>query len=94
MWEKLKNLFQSVKREVHVWRIVMKDARTPKAAKILVGAALAYLVFPVEIIPDFIPVIGYLDDIVIVSILILIAMQMIPTEVVAEAREEASSGAR
>ncbi len=92
MWEKLKNLFQSVKREVRVWRIVMKDARTPKTAKILIGAALAYLISPIEIIPDFIPVIGYLDDIVIVTILIMIAMQMIPHEVVSEAREEASSG--
>ncbi len=87
MWEKLKDLFRKVKREVQVWRIVMKDDRTPRLAKVLIWIAIAYLVSPIEIIPDFIPVIGYLDDILIVSILILIAMQIIPPQVVAEARE-------
>ncbi len=90
MWEKLKNLFRSAKREIRVWRRVAKDDRTPLLAKILIGIAVAYLVSPIEIIPDFIPVIGYLDDVLIVSILLLIALQIIPPEVVSEARKEVS----
>ncbi len=90
MWEKIKTIFQSVKREAAVWRKVMNDKRTPRIAKILIWAGLGYLILPIDIIPDFIPVIGYLDDILIVSIFILIAMQFIPPEVVQEAREEVS----
>ncbi len=91
MWEKLKNIFRSVKREISVWRLVMKDERTPVLAKILIWAALAYLVLPFELIPDFIPVIGYLDDILIVSILILSAMQLVAPEIVEDARDQVSN---
>src|SRR5664280_2654866 len=73
-----------VTREVRVWSLVLKDPRTPRVSKVLLGAALAYLVSPVDLVPDFIPVLGQLDDLVIVRGLVWLAMRSIPREVVAD----------
>jgi len=78
-----------VRREVRVWSLVLKDPRTPRVSKVLLGAALAYLVSPVDLVPDFIPVLGQLDDLVIVRGLVWLAMRSIPRAVVAECREKA-----
>ena len=78
-----------VRREVRVWSLVLKDPRTPRVSKWLLGAALVYLASPVDLIPDFIPVLGQLDDLVVVRGLVRLAMRFIPREVVAECREEA-----
>jgi carbonic anhydrase len=58
-------------------------------SKWLLGAALDYLASPVDLIPDFVPVLGQLDDLVIVRGLVRLAMRFIPREVVAECREKA-----
>jgi len=79
-----------VRHEVRVWSLVLKDPRTPRVSKWLLGAALVYLASPVDLIPDFIPVLGQLDDLVVVRGLVRLAMRFIPREVVAECREEAS----
>ena len=78
-----------VRREVRVWSLVLKDPRTPRVSKLLLGAAIAYLVSPVDLIPDFIPVLGQLDDLVIVRGLVRLAMRFIPREVIADCRERA-----
>jgi uncharacterized membrane protein YkvA (DUF1232 family) len=78
-----------IRREVRVWSLVLKDPRTPRVSKVLLGAALAYLVSPVDLVPDFIPVLGQLDDLVIVRGLVWLAMRSIPRAVVAECREKA-----
>jgi uncharacterized membrane protein YkvA (DUF1232 family) len=57
-------------------------------AKVLLGMAIGYLLLPIDLIPDFIPVIGHLDDLVIVPGLIYLALKMIPDEVVAECRRK------
>ncbi len=79
-----------VKREVDVYRLVLRDRRTPFLAKCLLGAAIAYLLMPFDLIPDFIPVIGHLDDAVIVPLLVVMALKSIPEEVIHAAREKIS----
>ena len=83
---RLKEVAREFKREVAVYRLVLADSRTPFAAKIFLGMALGYLLMPFDLIPDFIPVIGQLDDVLIVPGLVLLALRMIPKEVVAECR--------
>ena len=72
-----------VKQEAQVYR---------RVARWLLGLALAYLLSPVDIIPDFLPVLGYLDDVLLVPGLVYLALRMIPPAVVAEAREQAPGG--
>lgn len=84
--ERLEQVAREFKREVAVYRLVLLDARTPRLAKILLGMALGYLVLPFDLIPDFIPVLGQLDDVLIVPGLVLLALRMIPPDVVAECR--------
>jgi len=62
----------------------MKDHRTPLMPKILLALAIGYILLPFDIIPDFIPVLGQLDDIIIVSLLIYIALKLIPKELIEE----------
>ncbi len=81
-----------VKQEAQVYRRVVADRRTPRLARWLLGLALAYLLSPVDIIPDFLPVLGYLDDVLLVPGLVYLALRMIPPAVVAEAREQAPGG--
>lgn len=78
-----------IRREVRMWSLVLKDPRTPRVSKWLLGAALVYLASPVDLIPNFIPVLGQLDDLVIVRGLVWLATRFIPRGVVAECREKA-----
>lgn len=87
---RLKKLTKSVKKELMVYRLVMKDKRTPTAAKVLLWLAIGYLLLPFDIIPDFIPVIGQLDDIIIVPVLIYFAVKLIPAEIIDEYRSNIS----
>jgi len=88
---KLDGITQSVKREVRFYRAVLNHARTPKPAKWLLAAALAYALSPMDLIPDWIPVIGHLDDLIIVPALVICAFRMIPPAVVQECRAETKS---
>ena len=74
----LQNLFLRFKREIQLYRNILADPRTPRLTRVLLGAAIAYAVTPVDLIPDFIPVIGQLDDIVIVPGLVFLALKTIP----------------
>lgn len=85
-YEMLKSTGGNLKHEIKVYQLVLRDSRTPKPAKFLLWLAVGYALLPFDIIPDFIPVIGHLDDFVIVPALIIIALRLIPKEVVEDCR--------
>ena len=76
-----------VTRELRVYWTISKDARTPTRSKVFLWAAVGYAVWPLGLVPDFIPVIGYVDDLIIVPTLIFIAVRAVPPQVAKEARE-------
>ena len=90
MWQKGKELTRSFKRELIVYQRVLADSRTPVVAKVLLGLAVSYLCMPFDLIPDFIPVVGHLDDAIIVPVLVYASLRFIPTDLIAEHREEIS----
>ncbi|MDY4789423.1 MAG: YkvA family protein [Bacteroidales bacterium] len=67
----------------------MKDKRTPLIAKIMIVLTISYAVSPIDLIPDFIPVLGYLDDLIILPIMITISIKLIPKEVFEDCRIKA-----
>lgn len=91
MFEKLRFITKTLKREVQVYQLVIKDKRTPRLAKILLGVAIGYALLPFDLIPDFIPVIGHLDDAIILPVLVFIALKITPKEVVEDCRSKVIS---
>ncbi len=69
-----KDYISKFKQELAIYRNILTDPRCPLIKKILLGAALGYLAMPFDIIPDFIPVLGQIDDIIIVPLLIFLAL--------------------
>jgi uncharacterized membrane protein YkvA (DUF1232 family) len=88
MWQESKDLARAFKRELAVYRRVLADERTPRSAKIFLGLAVGYLCMPFDLIPDFIPVLGHLDDAIIVPGLVYVALRFVPRELVAEHRTQ------
>jgi uncharacterized membrane protein YkvA (DUF1232 family) len=78
--------------ELRLCRLLLSDERTPRSAKWMLGLAIAYLATPFDIIPDFIPVLGHLDDLIIVPALIFLAFKLVPDSVMADCRLKAKSG--
>ena len=90
MLERAKAWARSIKRDVLALWIAARDPRTPVAAKVVAGAVAAYALSPIDLVPDFIPVLGYLDDLVIVPLGIMLAVSLIPTRLMVEFRMEAA----
>jgi uncharacterized membrane protein YkvA (DUF1232 family) len=84
--DKIKSHARVLKNETFAVYHASKDPRTPWYAKVLIFLIVAYALSPVDLIPDFIPVIGYLDDLIIVPLGIALAIRMISPEVLDEAR--------
>ncbi len=91
MFGHLRKATQRLMREVRFWRTVMAHPRTPRSARWLLRLAFAYAVSPIDLIPDWIPLIGHLDDALIVPGLIFVARRIIPADVVAECRRRADA---
>ena len=81
---------KSLKRDIVALWLAARDARVPWYAKAVAGAVAAYALSPVDLIPDFIPVLGYLDDLVIVPLGILLAIRLVPAPVMSELRVKAA----
>lgn len=92
MFERLRSVGKTLKSELKVYRLVLEDRRTPIVAKILLALAVGYLLLPFDLIPDFIPIFGHLDDALIVPALVIGAVKMIPQKVLDEARLKANVG--
>jgi len=76
------------KKELCLYRNILADPRTPRLSKLLLGAAVAYAVSPIDIIPDFIPVVGYLDDLLLLPLLLFLAFRTIPRPLLEEHRQK------
>lgn len=83
----LQRPIRRIKREVNYYRDVIADRRTPAISKYLLAAALAYLISPIDLIPDFIPIVGHLDDLIIVGGLVLLARLFVPNVVLMHYRK-------
>ncbi|MDP2101517.1 MAG: DUF1232 domain-containing protein [Methylotenera sp.] len=88
MFKTLKALTKQLKQEFAVYRLVLKHPKTPWIAKCFLGLAVGYLLLPFDLIPDFIPVLGQLDDVVIIPVLLYLALLFIPKAVVQSCRAQ------
>jgi uncharacterized membrane protein YkvA (DUF1232 family) len=87
--DKAKQWARSVMRDVVALYIAGRDPRTPWHAKAVAVAIAAYAISPIDLIPDFIPILGYLDDLIIVPLGIMLAVRLIPADLMAEFRHAA-----
>ncbi len=88
---KWKEKARQLRTELYALYLALKDPRTPWYAKALAIVIIAYTLSPIDLIPDFIPVLGYLDDLILVPAGIYLALKMIPGEVLEEYRQKAKT---
>ena len=91
MFDTLKQWVRAIKRDIVALWLAARDPRVPWYAKAVAGVVAAYALSPIDLIPDFIPVLGYLDDMIIVPLGILLAVYLIPAEIMSELRTEAAT---
>jgi len=82
----LKEIVAKFKTELAVYQKVLKHPQTPWLSKMLLGLAVAYLLMPFDLIPDFIPILGQLDELVIIPLLVWLAVKLTPIKVIQECR--------
>ena len=91
MIEELKSRARALQSETYALYFAARDPRTPWVAKLIVLGTVAYALSPIDLIPDFIPVLGYLDDLIIVPAGIALAIRLIPHQVMMKARGQAAT---
>ena len=91
---RFKDKMRSLRKEVYALFLAMRHPDTPWYAKLLAACVVAYALSPIDLIPDPIPVIGYLDDLIIVPLGVLAVRRLVPDTVLAECRERAAAGVR
>jgi uncharacterized membrane protein YkvA (DUF1232 family) len=90
MIRRLSSLGRSVRRELRVYRLIARHPRTPRFSKWCLAAGVGYAVLPFDLIPDVIPVLGQVDDALIIPGLILLGLWLVPSDVVEECRAAAT----
>ena len=91
MIERIKNKAAELKREIFALYLAARDPRTPWYAKVFVLCVVAYAVSPIDLIPDLIPVLGYIDDLLLLPLGIYIAIKLIPQAIMTDCRARATS---
>ena len=89
-WERLKAWARRLRRDVVALWIAARDPRTPRLARFIAAALAAYAFSPIDLIPDFIPVLGYLDELLILPLGIAAAIRLIPPDLMSEFRAQAA----
>jgi uncharacterized membrane protein YkvA (DUF1232 family) len=89
MIETWKQRARRLKAETYAIYLAYRDPRVPWYARLFVACVVGYAFSPIDLVPDFIPILGYLDDLILVPVGIALALKMIPPAVMAECREKA-----
>jgi uncharacterized membrane protein YkvA (DUF1232 family) len=88
-FQRLKHWGRAIRRDAQAIYFVARDPRVPRRAKLLAACVAGYALSPIDLIPDFIPVLGYLDDAIIIPLGILAVVRLIPPDIMAEHRAAA-----
>ena len=89
MFKKIQSWAKKLKNDVLVLWFALKSPNIPLIAKLIGIFTVAYALSPIDLIPDFIPILGYLDDLILVPILVLITIKLIPNDVITESQQKA-----
>ena len=87
---KLKESAKKLATDIPAIYIALKDKKTPILAKIFAGITIVYALSPVDLIPDFIPFLGYLDDLIILPLLVALTIKFIPKDILEESRKKSA----
>ncbi|MGN0370453.1 MAG: YkvA family protein [Butyrivibrio sp.] len=85
----LKERANKLKKDIPAIFLALKDRETPVIAKIFAGITVAYALSPIDLVPDFIPVLGYLDDVIILPALVALTVKLIPDDIIERTRRQA-----
>ncbi len=89
LFEQLKQWARQLKYDVIALYFSLKHPRTPLYAKIVTAVIVGYALSPIDLIPDFVPILGYVDEVILLPVLISVAIKLIPADVLNACREEA-----
>jgi uncharacterized membrane protein YkvA (DUF1232 family) len=89
--ERLRDWARRLKRDAMTLWFARAHPATPWTAKVLAAIVVAYALSPIDLIPDFVPVLGYVDDVILLPLLIWLALRLLPPEVIAESRRQAEA---
>ena len=94
MLDRMRQRARRLKAEMYALYLAYRDPRVPWYARLFAAGVLAYAFSPIDLIPDFIPILGYLDDLILVPLGIALALRMIPPAVMADCRVRAAEALR
>lgn len=85
----IKEQAKKLKSDIPAVFIALKDKETPLTAKILAGITVGYALSPIDLVPDFVPVLGYLDDVIILPALVALTIKLVPKEIWERSKQQA-----